>query len=125
MTLYTIRFFSGNEFDIEVFGVIWFGCKNESFQVQMLEYMVQIWWLHRKQTPSKALPLPVILPLLFYYGPEKWNLDTRFSSLFSCPVEALKRFIPDFEITFFNLSRYSDEKIRGKILTRAGESHVE
>lgn len=90
--------------------------KDEPAPLQLLEYMVRIWRLHLKQ--GGRIPLPVILPVLLYHGQDAWCPDPRFSSLLSCPVEAMRRFIPDFDLVFFDLARYPDKDIRGKILTR-------
>jgi predicted transposase/invertase (TIGR01784 family) len=92
--------------------------KDEPAPLQLLEYMVRIWRLHLKQNQSKGLPLPIILPILLYHGKETWRSDPRFLSLFFCPVEAMRRFIPDFDLVFFDLARYQDKEIKGTILTR-------
>jgi predicted transposase/invertase (TIGR01784 family) len=40
---------------------------------QFLKYMVRIWELYLKQN-TKAETLPVIIPIVIYHGPRKWEV---------------------------------------------------
>ena len=90
--------------------------KDNHIHIQMLEYMIKIWRLHQKQIKTDALP--IVIPLVLYHGSKRWEIDTRFSSMFSGPSEKLSNYIPDFNLIFYNLAKYSDEQIKGEILTR-------
>ncbi len=84
--------------------------------LQLLGYLHKIWELDQKQ--KRKASLPVIVPLLLYHGPRKWKSPTRFSALFHGPGDALAEYIPDFEYILYDLSRYSDEEIKGSIMLR-------
>ncbi len=84
--------------------------------LQMLRYMVNIWHTHQNQT--KSYKLPVIIPLIFHHGLEKWNVGIRFSDLVDKPGMDVK-YIPDFQYELSDLSQYSDKQIKGQILYRA------
>jgi hypothetical protein len=57
--------------------------------------------------------------VVVYHGQRNWPYDPRFSGVFPPNPPALSRFFPDFEVVLADLSRYSDEDIRGAVLTRA------
>ena len=57
--------------------------------LQLLGYLHSIWTLHQKQEKG---PLPVILPLVLYHGPEKWPEP---ADLLSRMAEPDQRFHPD------------------------------
>ncbi|MDX9965118.1 Rpn family recombination-promoting nuclease/putative transposase [Desulfobacter postgatei] len=78
--------------------------------------MIKIWRLGFKQ--SKALKLPIVIPLVLYHGTQKWTVDRRFSSLFEGPVDKLAGYTPDFEFILYDLSQYTDDQIKGTIMAR-------
>ncbi len=84
--------------------------------LQLMRYLLSIWELDLKK--GRKGSLPVIVPLVLYRGPGKWKSSTRFSSLFHGPVEALARHIPDFQFILYDLSRHSDEEIKGSVMLR-------
>ncbi len=84
--------------------------------LQLLGYLHRIWKLHVKQTGNKRLPM--IVPLVLYHGKTKWHMDTEFATLFSGPYEKLQTFIPNFEFVLYDLTRFSDEQIKGTLLSR-------
>jgi predicted transposase YdaD len=87
--------------------------------LQLLEYMVKIWRLHIKQHEEKPVRLPIVIPLLVCHGRKEWPENTeRLSSLLSGPVDELAGYIPDFGFQLYDLLRYSDDKIKGTILSR-------
>jgi hypothetical protein len=48
-----------------------------------MKYMISIWDYHIKQHPgNKALPLPLILPLVFYIGEADYTAERQFWKLF-------------------------------------------
>lgn len=102
-------------------GYIYFLFEHKSYpdglvHLQLLEYMTRIWRLDMKQ--SKKRKLPVIIPLLLYHGPKRWHAKVNFSSVLAGPVGMLAEYIPDFSYVLYDLSRYSDEDIKGPILER-------
>jgi hypothetical protein len=77
--------------------------------------MLKIWRLHLKQ---HSLPLPAIIPLVLYHGPEKWTQEPRLSHLLSGPKGELSDYVPDFTYILYDLSRYADKDIKGAIFSR-------
>jgi predicted transposase/invertase (TIGR01784 family) len=89
--------------------------------LQLLEYMVKIWRLFLKQQNEKKKkpPLPIVLPLLIYHGEQSWPTKRiRFSSLLSGPVEEVSEYIPDFSFSLYDLTRFSDDEIKGTVMAR-------
>lgn len=96
--------------------------KDRLIHLQLLEYMLKIWRLHLKQQKSekskKPKRLPIILPLVIYHGEKAWPYGTRLSDLITGPRDTLATYIPDFAVILSDLTAYSDDEIRGTILSR-------
>jgi predicted transposase YdaD len=87
--------------------------------LQLLEYMVKIWRLYIKQHEEKPVRLPIVIPLLVCHARQEWPENTeRLTSLLSGPVEELAGYIPDFAFELYDLHRYSDDQIKGTIMSR-------
>ena len=87
--------------------------------LQLLEYMVKIWRLYIKQHQGENLQLPIVIPLLICHARKEWPEDTvRLTSLLSGPVDDLVGYIPDFEFELYDLHRFSDDDIKGTIISR-------
>ncbi|MBU1195866.1 MAG: Rpn family recombination-promoting nuclease/putative transposase [Proteobacteria bacterium] len=102
-------------------GYIYFLFEHKSYpdklvHLQLLEYMLKIWRLDLKQHKTKKLS--IIIPLLLYHGPQKWTAKESFSSMLKGPVDIMKDYIPDFRYVLYDLSRYSDNDIKGTITAR-------
>lgn len=84
---------------------------------QLLRYMVRIWErvLRDESHSAGSRPLP---PMLIYHGRTAWQMDTRFDALFPGPEE-LAAYWPSFSFQLTDLSRYSDEALRGRVLLLA------
>jgi predicted transposase/invertase (TIGR01784 family) len=81
----------------------------------LLLLMVRIWMQYRKQ--DNKGPLPPILPLVVYHGEGQWRISPRFHELVELP-DVVARYVPKFEYLIWDLSRYSDEEIRGGVALR-------
>ena len=97
-------------------GFIYFLFEHKSYpdnliHLQLLEYMLKIWKLELKQ--KKDSKLPVIIPLVLYHGKQKWKVKTNLSSVLDCPADQLAEYIPDFKYILYDLSKYSDDEIKG------------
>jgi hypothetical protein len=54
-----------------------------------------------------------------YHGQSRWSVASNLAALFNIPP-ALSRFIPDYEYWLCDVSRYSDEEIKGEVILRVG-----
>ncbi|MCP3922312.1 MAG: Rpn family recombination-promoting nuclease/putative transposase [Desulfobacterales bacterium] len=90
--------------------------KDNFIHLQLFGYINDIWKLHVRQTKEKYLP--IIIPLVLYHGKTKWDVNTSLSSLISGPYEKLKAYIPDFRFILYDLTRFSDDEIKGTVLSR-------
>ncbi len=93
--------------------------------LQLLQYMLSIWNLYKKQSPEpknlsrpSLFQLPVVLPLVVYHGKQAWNIPARFSECFQGVTDDLKVYIPDFSYLLYDLSTYTDDEIKGDVMTR-------
>jgi hypothetical protein len=57
--------------------------------------------------------------LVIYHGQKKWSSGVRLSDLIYGPKEKLNRYIPDFEFVLYDLTRYSDNEIKGGVVLSA------
>ena len=85
--------------------------------LQLMEYLLKIWRLHLKQH-AEAAALPQIVPIVLYHGQRTWTIPVDFSEMFGKPEDVLTTYAPNFEYVLVDLSRYSDEEIRGTIMSR-------
>lgn len=83
---------------------------------QLLRYATQLW--HAHVTQGRGFPLPPVIPVVFYHGQRRWTSSTEFSAVFRCRA-ALDPFLPSFRYLLQDLTRYTDEEIRGIELLRA------
>lgn len=77
----------------------------------LLRYMIRIW------EENKETPKPFIFPIVIYHGKQRWTSGTEFSSLIGCPA-GMDKFVPNFHYYLYELSHFSDEEIKGTILSR-------
>lgn len=80
--------------------------KPENEYVQLLQYIINIWKFAIK---DKEKP-PVVIPVIFYHGKEKWEIKP-LHSYFTGIDEILKQFIPAFKYILTDLSKIPDEAI--------------
>jgi hypothetical protein len=83
--------------------------------LQLLGYMTSIW----KKTAPRLLP--VILPVVFYQGSEKWEASQWFLNRFAIfdRIDGdLKEYIPDFKYNLFEIASLSEEDVKGAIRLR-------
>jgi hypothetical protein len=82
--------------------------------------MVKIWRLHiDQQSKEESAGLPIVLSLLICHGRKEWPKDTvRFTSLLTGPVGELSSYIPDFGFELYDLSCFSDDEIKGTVMSR-------
>ena len=84
--------------------------------LQLFLYLARIW---QPNFQDKQKPLPLIFPVVFYHGSEKWNVSQQFSSLFDFTgVEALREFVPEFNYHLCDLSKI--EVTKGEPRLQAG-----
>ena len=81
---------------------------------QLLRYMVEIW--EAKRNKEQAKELPIIIPLVIYHGQQSWNIPSSLGELlngYDELPEPLKVHVPNFEFLLFDVSRFSDEEMKG------------
>jgi predicted transposase/invertase (TIGR01784 family) len=82
--------------------------------LQLLGYMVRF-WERRVRQGSKTLD--ALLPLVLYHGRERWSGSQRLSDLYNGPEE-FRLYLPDFAYQLSDFSRYSNEEIKGEVMTQ-------
>ena len=85
---------------------------------QLLRYMVRFWERQHAQGCEK---LPLVIPLVFYHGAERWNVPRKFSALYAPQhIGELKKYAVDFEYDLRDLSERGGVEIKGQPKLRAG-----
>jgi len=105
-------------------GYIYFLFEHKSYSskdiaFQLLKYMVEIW--EAKIKKEKADKLPVIIPLVVYHGKDSWKIGTTLGEMitgYEDLPEDIKRFTPNYEYLLYDLSRYTDDEIKGEAINR-------
>ena len=77
----------------------------------LLRYMIRIW------EENNETPKPFIFPIVIYHGKQRWTSSTEFSSLIGCPA-GMGKYVPNFHFYLYDLSHFSDDEIKGAILSR-------
>jgi predicted transposase/invertase (TIGR01784 family) len=86
--------------------------------LQLLKYMVSIWELTMNKVTNK---LPFIIPLVYYHGKDKWNIDNNFITMIDGIEgfpESIKKYVPQYEHIIYDLSPLGDEEIKGGALLK-------
>lgn len=78
---------------------------------QVLRYAMETW---TQEMNAGASTLTPILPVIFYHGAGRWNVEREFSALFDWQGrEMLRPFTPDFRYYLLDLSTIKDEDLKG------------
>ncbi len=86
--------------------------------MQLLRYMTVIWYDYKKSRNSvqenassrKSFRYPLIIPIVYYEGSEKWTADMRLSDRIQCSELALA-YVPDFTYRVVSLHDYSNREL--------------
>lgn len=89
----------------------------ENVALQMWEYMLEIY--KRLVGKEKMAQLPVIIPILFYHGKKKSYKVKTLREWINEHDTNLIRFIPYFDILFYDFSEKSAEEIQGSAKLQA------
>ena len=90
---------------------------DRSVAFQLLRYVTRLWDQALRQ--GEAFPLPPVIPVVLYHGRARWTVATEFSALVRCP-SVLAPYVPQFRYALTDLSRYSDDEIRGSAFLQVG-----
>jgi hypothetical protein len=63
----------------------------------------------------------VIIPLVVYHGKDRWKIGTTLGEMitgYEDLPEAIKKFTPNYEYLLYDLSRYTDDEIKGGVINR-------
>lgn len=105
-------------------GYIYFLFEHKSYtskdiSFQLLKYMIEIW--EAKIKKERTNELPIVIPLVIYHGSDSWNIKTTLGELITgyknLPRE-IQKFIPDYEYLIYDISKYTDEEIKGEAQLR-------
>ncbi|GAQ25683.1 Rpn family recombination-promoting nuclease/putative transposase [Tepidanaerobacter syntrophicus] len=101
-------------------GYIYFLFEHKSYPskdiaFQLLKYMIEIW--EAKVRKEQLNKLPIIIPLVIYHGKERWKASTALKEMingYDKLTEDVKAYIPNYEYLLYDISRFTDEEIKGK-----------
>lgn len=105
-------------------GYIYFLFEHKSYisnnvSFQLLKYMIEIW--EAKVKKEKSEELPIIIPLVIYHGKSDWKVKSTLGEMikgYEDLPEAVKIYVPDYEYLIYDISRYSDDEIKGEVRLR-------
>ena len=83
-------------------------------RLQLLRYMVNIWYSRLKQGEE----LQPVIPIVLYHGTAKWR-KKRFRDYFRVGGSVFDRFIPAFDYILADLSEYTNEEIKDGMFNRS------
>ena len=84
---------------------------------RLLSYMCRIWENQRREYVAQKLPpgewrFQPIIPIVFYTGDQRWETLPSLELLMDLP-EALRRFIPKFDVLLLDVKRASVHLFQG------------
>ena len=91
--------------------------KNISFQ--LLKYMIEIW--EDRISNKNVNELPMIIPIVIYHGEANWNINSTLGELikgYKDLPKDVQKYIPDYEYLLYDLSKFTDEEIKGKVINK-------
>lgn len=105
-------------------GYIYFLFEHKSYtskniSLQLLKYMLEIW--EAKGKKENIHELPVVIPLVIYHGKEDWKIKTTLGDMikgYEELPEDVKKYVPDYEHLLYDISRYTDDEIKGEAQLR-------
>lgn len=105
-------------------GYIYFLFEHKSYvskniTLQLLKYMIEIW--ETKVNKENSNELPVVIPLVIYHGQDEWNLKSTLGEMIKGYEEIpkdLRKYVPNYEYLLYDLSKYTDEEIKGEAQLR-------
>ena len=74
--------------------------------LQISNYIIGTYLQQVKDNES----LKTVIPMVFYHGKRRWEIK-RLKELINNLPEKFKRFIPDFDVIFIDLGRFSDKQL--------------
>ena len=83
-------------------------------RLQLLRYMVNIWYAQLKQGQE----LQPVIPIVLYHGTAKWR-KKRFRDYFRPKATVFDRFLPGFDYILADLSEYTNEQIKDGMFNRS------
>lgn len=85
---------------------------------QLLRYIVRFW---ERQHAQGCKRLPLVIPLVFYHGQERWNVSRRFSALLAPEnLGELSKYAVDYEYDLRDVSVKGGAELKGQPKLRAG-----
>jgi predicted transposase/invertase (TIGR01784 family) len=84
---------------------------------QLLKYTVRVWDTKIGETGQ----LPIIIPLVVYHGKEGWNIKPTLGEMilgYDELPQDIRALVPNYQYLLFDLSRFTDEEIKGAVITR-------
>ena len=81
--------------------------------------MIEIWEAKIKKEGLNELP--IIIPFVIYHGKDNWNVKTTLGEIINGYEELprdIQKYIPNYEYLLYDISRYTDEEIKGEAVNR-------
>ena len=86
--------------------------------MQLLRYMCAIWQeykvtqnkLHSGSNTRKSFRYPLIIPIVYYEGKQKWTADLHLKSRIEFP-EGMEQYIPDFIYQVVSINQYTNDEL--------------
>jgi len=92
---------------------------SQNIAFQLLNYMVRIW--ERKMKIEIDHKIPVVIPLVIYHGKETWKIKTSLGEMirgYEDLPEEIRAYIPNYQYVLYDISRFSDDEIKGEAQLR-------
>ena len=89
--------------------------------MQLFRYMAVIWYDYAKGrnaikkgvSHTKSFRYPLIIPIVYYEGAERWTADMHFHSRIA-HAELMKEYVPDFIYKTVHIHSYTNEELQAK-----------
>ncbi|OLS02603.1 Rpn family recombination-promoting nuclease/putative transposase [Tissierella creatinophila] len=81
--------------------------------------MIEIW--EAKIEDEYTDELPMIIPIVIYHGKSNWNINATLGEMikgYKSLPEDIQKHVPDYEYLLYDISRFTDEEIKGKVINK-------
>ena len=90
---------------------------DKKIHLQLINYVHQF-WNKKCLENSKWQKLTPIITMVLYHGQYSWTRPTRLRDVIDTELEDLLKYTLDYEYILVDLSKYSDEEIKGTLITQ-------
>lgn len=97
--------------DIDIFISLLYEHKSNPYKYTLFQVGGYLSDAYNQQINDRIKPIRLVIPVIYYHGDQEWEPGSMVDHFSHLP-ENFKKFAPEFDYVFQNLSQFSDEEIK-------------